>query len=359
MAKIQKHIEIVRSDIGLSSLSRASARAIHAVLVKHYHSVHISHINSHAELAELKDLQPDLVFLGVKYVPEHANLGKNDPNKLWVAEYLDDQSIRYTGSPSKAAQLDLDKSLAKRQIQKSGLNTSRFFITNPDSLPSSVQMPFAYPVFIKPPRMGGGTGVDKHSVAHTYTEFYTKVASIAANHGTDSLVEEYLTGREFSVAVLMSENTGELRAMPIELIAQANERGDRMLSSVVKSSNAESVRSVDDGALRSAVCQLALDAFRALGGRDYGRIDIRLNHAGEPQFLEANLIPSIIDGYGSFPKACQLNEDLGYEDMLLQIVRLGLAHPPVTPARKPVRLAEATRRPIAVLHATVPSYNLS
>ena len=359
MAKIQKHIEIVRSDIGLSSLSRASAGAIHTALIKHYQSVHISHINSHAELAELKDLQPDLVFLGVKYVPEHAHLGKNDTNKLWVAQYLDDQSIRYTGSSSKAVQLDLDKSLAKRQIQKSGLNTSRFFITNPDSLPSSAQMPFAYPVFIKPPRMGGGTGVDKHSVAHTYTEFYTKVVSIAANHGTDSLVEEYLTGREFSVAVLMSEKTGELRAMPIELIPQANERGDRMLSSAVKTSNAESVRSVDDGELRSAVCQLALDAFSALGGRDYGRIDIRLNHDGVPQFLEANLIPSIIDGYGSFPKACQINLELDYEAMVLQIVRLGLAHHLPHPAEQLVTAAHSTKQPVAALYAPIPSFNLN
>ena len=359
MAKIQKHIEIVRSDIGLSSLSRASAVAIYRVLAKHYHTVHISHINSHAELAELKDLQPDLVFLGVKYVPEHAHLGKADPNKLWVAEYLDHQSIRYTGSPSQAARLDLDKSLAKRQIQKSGLNTSRFFITNPDSLPSSAQMPFAYPVFIKPPRMGGGAGVDKHSVVHTYTEFYTKVSSIAVNHGTDSLVEEYLTGREFSVAVLMSEKTGELQAMPIELIAQANERGDRMLSSVVKTSNAESVRSVDDGELRSAVCQLALDAFKALGGRDYGRIDIRLNHAGVPQFLEANLIPSIIDGYGSFPKACQINLGLDYESMVLQIVRLGFAHHLSNSAQRLVTTVRGTKQPAIAPNVSIPSYNLN
>ena len=83
---------------------------------------------------------------------------------------------------------------------------------------------------------------------------------------------------------------------------------------------------VNDTRLRSEVCQLALDSFSALGGRDYGRIDIRLNRNGEPQFLEANLIPSIIDGYGSFPKACQINLGLDYESMVLQIVRLGLAH---------------------------------
>ena len=358
MIKIAKHIEIVRSDVGHSSLSRTSAAALHTVLTKHYSHVRVSHINSHAELAQLKDRQPDLVFLGVKYLPKQSQLGKNDPNKLWVADYLDTHAIRYTGSASKAAQLDLDKSLAKRQIQRSGLKTSRFFITNPTSLPNSTQMPFTYPVFIKPPRMGGGQGIDKHSVAHTYAEFSAKVASIAKNHDTDSLVEEYLTGREFSVAVLMAETTGVLQAMPIELVAQVNERGDRMLSGAVKASNSELVQPVEDMALRTAVCQLALDAFIALGGRDYGRIDIRLNHNGEPQFLEANLIPSIIDGYGSFPKACQINLGLNYENMVLQIVRLGLAHHVPNHVQKPATIVHNTQ-PMATLHVPIPSFNLS
>lgn len=327
MGKIQKHIQIVRSDIaGLSSLSRVSATAVQEVLARHYSQVQISHINSHAQLAALKDLSPDLVFLGMKFLPQRVHLGKTDPNKLWIADYLDDHAIRYTGSPGKAAQLDQDKSLAKRCIQRSGLSTSRFFITNPESLPSAAAMPFEYPVFIKPPKMGGGQGVDKHSVAHTYIDFCTKVSSIAEQHGAESLVEEYLTGREFSVAMLVCEQTGEVHAMPIELLSQVNERGDRMLSSEVKTSNSETASAVDDSIVRSEVCQLAIEAFIALGGRDYGRIDIRLNKHGKPQFLEANLIPSIIDGYGSFPKACQLNADLGYEDMILQIVRLGFAH---------------------------------
>lgn len=329
MAKIQKYIEIVRSDIsGLSSLSRVSANAVQAVLAKHYSYVSISHINSYAELAALKNSSPDLVFLGMKFLPKNAHLGKNDPDKIWISDYLDEHAIPYTGSTSNAAQFDLDKSLAKRHIQRSGLSTADYFITNPDTLPSASKMPFDYPIFIKPPRMGGGQGVDMHSVAHTYAEFCTKVSSNTEQLGTDSLVEEYLTGREFSVALLMSEETGDLQVMPIELIAPMNERGDRMLSCVVKSADAEIAMAVTDARLRSDLCQLALDAFTALGGRDYGRIDIRLNKHGEPQFLEANLIPSIIEGYGSFPKACKLNLNLNHENMVLQIARLGLAHQP-------------------------------
>lgn len=327
MVKIQKHIEIARSSVmGLSSLSQSSAESIQAALARHYSQVHIRVINTVSDLMELGRMQPDLVFLGLKFVPRNEHLGKNDPNKLWAADYLDEQGIRYTGSNGHAAQFDQDKSLAKRRIQEAGLRTANFFITNPHSIPRAADMPIAYPVFIKPPRMGGGQGVDEHSVAHTYAELYKKVASIAEQHGAESLVEEYLTGREFSVAVLAREDTGMLEAMPIELISPKNIRGDRMLSNAVKSGNLEAASGIYDEALRVSVCGLAVGAFRALGGRDYGRIDIRLNAQGEPQFLEANLIPSLIDGYGSFPKACQLNAALGYEDMLLTIVRLGLAH---------------------------------
>lgn len=344
MQKIQKHIEIVRSDTsGLSSLSRASANAIQTTLARSYSHVSISSINTHAELAQLKHRRPDLVFLGMKFLPMDYSLGKTDPNKLWISAYLDRHGIRYTGSNAEAAQFDQDKSLAKKRVNQSGLNTSQFFITNPATLPQAHRLPFSYPLFIKPPKMGGGEGVDEQSVAHTYAEFCIKVESIAARHQSNSLVEEYLTGREFSVALLTDEPSGELQMMPLELSSQTNERGERMLSQAVKSANAETVHAVKDPAVRAEVSQLAAGVFAALGARDYGRIDIRFSQGGEPQFLEANLIPSLIDGYGSFPKACQLNIGLGYEDMLLQIVRLGFAHDLVDTPTQPLLALELER----------------
>ena len=78
--------------------------------------------------------------------------------------------------------------------------------------------------------------------------------------------------------------------------------------------------------------------FDALTARDFARIDIRIDKMGEPQFLEANLIPSLINGYGSFPKACVINLDLDYESMILSIVRLALDRAPesVEDLSKPV-----------------------
>jgi D-alanine-D-alanine ligase len=97
------------------------------------------------------------------------------------------------------------------------------------------------------------------------------------------------------------------------------------LSGQVKSENVEQVLEVTDLKVRSKVITLALAVFEALDARDYGRIDIRLDATGTPHFLEANLIPSLISGYGSFPKACLLNVGLDYEPMIMTIVNLALA----------------------------------
>ena len=112
--------------------------------------------------------------------------------------------------------------------------------------------------------------------------------------------------------------------MPLELIAQPDRYGSRILSGKVKSLDEEKVFVIEDSILRSKICNFALEIFSAIGARDYGRIDIRLDETGEPQFLEANLIPSLIDNYGSFPKACHLNLNLGYSAMIIRITNLGL-----------------------------------
>jgi D-alanine-D-alanine ligase len=180
-------------------------------------------------------------------------------------------------------------------------------------------------LFVKPTNRGGGVGIDSDSVVHSFEELSSKVRSITTGLRTDALIEEYLPGREFSVAILKDGYSSGFSAMPIELVAPPDKNGSRLLSGEIKASNAEQALEVTDGVVRSKVTELALDVFYALGARDYGRIDIRLDASGRPHFLEANLIPSLISGYGSFPKACVLNIGLEYEPMIMRIANLGLA----------------------------------
>lgn len=318
------HIEIVRSSQPwLNSLSQRSSDTLLALLSKHFTRVGVTIIDDLYDLEDLARLQPDLVFLGMKFVPTNHALGRLSP-RIWLSDYLDNCGITYTGSNRWAHELEFDKSRAKTVVQAAGLSTAPFFVAKQTEqlLPESISLDF--PLFVKPIDRGGGLGIDGNSLVTDFAALHSKVRSIATTYGSDALVEQYLPGREFSVAILRDATSDEYAAMPIELIAPQNDHGLRVLSGSVKASDSETAIAVTDEHIRSNITNLALDAFAALGARDYGRIDLRMDASGVPHFLEANLIPSLIENYGSFPKASMINLGLSYEQMILRIVELSL-----------------------------------
>jgi D-alanine-D-alanine ligase len=322
--KINKHIEIVSSTRkGLGSMGKESREGAYKVLAQHYSRVGITVINNETDLARLVATKPDLVFLGMKYIPRDLRLGLHLPGRIWIGQYLDEHRIAYTGSGSLAHRLELDKHLAKQRALGAGLKTPKFYVVNRHRLQSVNKVQLGFPLFVKPAGGGGGRGIDKNSVVRNYYELDAKVRSIAEVFGSDSLIEQYLPGQEFSVAILKNETDPSFSLMSVELIAPLI-LGTRILGGEVKSSNAEQAIKVTDESMKLKIETLAINVFHALGARDYGRIDIRLDKFGVPNFLEANLIPSLVRGYGSFPKACVMNLGLDYESMILSIVRLGL-----------------------------------
>ena len=261
----------------------------------------------------------------MKFIPVNSYLGAFGPNKIWLGRYLGERGIAYTGSDHKAHKLELNKHLAKQRVLDAGFETAPYCVFKQGQIPIVRGVTLTYPLFVKPTNRGGGSGIDSNSIVHNFGELKSKVESIATDLQSDSLIEEYLEGREFSVAILKKEYSPRFSVMPIELITPPDKNGERFLGNEAKSSNVEQAIKVRDGVIKSKVSELALNIFRSLGGQDYGRIDIRLDKYNVPQFLEANLIPSLISGYGSFPKACMLNAGLDYEHMILHITQLGLA----------------------------------
>jgi D-alanine-D-alanine ligase len=329
MIKINKHIEIVRSSYSwLSSMSQESHDTLKLVLMKNFKTVGTTIVNNPEDLDLIVIKNPDLVFLGMKFVPSDERLGLKDTKRIWVTDFLDDHEILYTGSSQSAHILELNKPLAKQRALDQGLSTSPFFVVGQDQATVRSDVELDFPLFVKPIDRGGGMGIDSTSVVRNFRELQSKVKSITVKLHSDSMVEKYLEGREFSVAVLKNEFTDEYETMPIELIVKPDDKGVSILSGKVKSSNSEQAVALNDKALKIEISNLALDIFIALGARDYGRIDIRLDQDGRPNFLEANLLPSLIEGYGSFPKACNLNLGLDYESMILGIVSLAFNRRP-------------------------------
>ncbi len=351
MKKIQKHIEIMCSAVPrLNSLTKKSCNAIYDTLARHYQEVGISIVDNLSDIQELVAKQPDLVFIGMKFVPLNPELGVNDPEKVWIMDILDECGIAYTGSSQASHELEYYKHVAKQRVLDAGLMTSPFCVVSQNQSIEQKDVILTYPVFIKPTNRGGGSGIDSNSVAHNFAGIKSKVSSLAAVLRSDSLVEQYLPGREFSVAILKDDCAESYVVMPLELIAPPNKQGLRFLSAQVKAADTESFAEVVDMDIKNRITTLALDVFHALGARDYGRIDIRLDAAGTPHFLEANLIPSLLRDYGNFPKACKLNLGMDYETMLLHIVRLGLAHSPIFDEPRELALMPL----FAAIPATIP-----
>lgn len=332
MIKITQSVIVIRSQVrAQNSLSRKSCDAIIKVLSEYYTDVQCKIINTKHDLEELVRLRPDVVFVGLKYVNLEKQSGLGMAHKLWVADFLEQHNIPYTGSNTVAHTLELNKHFAKAAVLKAGLNTAAFRVVRKNSTLDAYDVQLTFPLFVKPTDRGGGEGIDSASIVHTHNELHHKVLAIATTLNSDSLVEEYLPGKEYSVAILKNQVDGGYDVMPIELVALPDSNGDRMLSSIIKKANEETVHFVSNEATHRQVSDLAMNVFTAIGGRDYGRIDIRSDESGKTYFLEANLIPSLIEGYGSFPKACELNLQMSHTDMLLHIVRLASARTKPTP----------------------------
>jgi D-alanine-D-alanine ligase len=309
----------------LNSLSTKSAQAIVASLSEQYSDVILTNIDTTEDLDALIERKPDLVFLGMMYVIDPTDSSK----KVWLSERLEQALIPHTGSTRPSHELERRKDQAKQRIIDHGLATARFRVVNTDQSYEHHDIGIDFPLFVKPASGGGGKGVDEYSIVRTPNQLRDKISSLRTTHNTNVLIEQYLEGREFSVAVIKDQASDKLIAMPLELIAPQDANGARMLGHQVKTSNQEQVIGVDNHEERELINTFALNVFRALGARDYGRIDIRFDSKGVPHFLEANLIPSLISGYGSFPKAYKLNQGVEYDEMISNIVMLGLSRAPV------------------------------
>ena len=323
--KTPKYIEVVRSSTKkLSSLSYESALAIVESLSEQYGNVVLTIINTTNDLAALIERKPDLVFLGVKYVSDSV-----DPSRrVWLSEQLERADIPHTGSTSSSHELEYRKDRAKQRVVDYKLATARFYVVAADRPYNQQHIKLEFPLFVKPVDGGGGKGIDERSVVRTPEQLHEKVTSLRARYNADVLIEQYLEGREFSVAIIKDQASNKYTAMPLEIVAPLDINGERILGHEVKSLNQEQTIGINDQDERNLIITFALDVFSALGARDYGRIDIRFDSKGAPHFLEANLIPSLIKGYGSFPKAYKLNHGVEYDEMISNIALLGLSRSP-------------------------------
>lgn len=317
--KINQRIEIVSTDTetmketGFGSLK--TCRIITDILQKHYTDVSFREARTKDDLEDIVKRKPDLVVLCVKYI--------SCPEKINLAHFFSQINISHTGSNEDTLEYDSNKGKAKTVLLENGVATANFFLTQPDAIKNEASLPLALPLFVKPLDAANGNGVDENSIVRDWASFTRKVEEIFVQYGVSSIVEEILSGREFTVAVLEDLSTNTRHAYPVEIIAQKNSKGDRILGAVEKSNNQERVIAVEQS-VSDSVSDLAKKVFSILKVKDFGRIDIKMDAKGIPHFIEANLVPGLTPVSSYFPRSCNMNDEMPYEQLILNIIAFAL-----------------------------------
>ena len=322
LIKTDRHLEIVTSDTtGMKETAFGSLDTCHKVyniLKRHYTHVCFNKIQSEHDLQLIVNRDPDMVVLCVKYI-----FDEDHKTKIWLSDFFSQFNIAHTGSDKATLEFDSNKSKAKNYLSDKGIATAKFFLTHPGLYEEEKDLPIPLPVFIKPLDAANSNGVDKNSLVHDFYSYETKVDEIYKTYGMSVLVEEFLSGREFTVGVLNDPLHKAPLILPIEIVVPKNENGDRILGFQEKRNNEEQLLPVNEPAF-TAVSELARQAFSVLQVQDFGRIDIKMDAYGTPYFMEANLVPGMTPEKSYFPLACYINRKMSYEDVVLKVVECAL-----------------------------------
>lgn len=288
------------------------------------HSARLSICETEDDLAAVVQRKPELVILAVKYIPVKHN------NDIWLSDYFSRQGINFTGSTREVLEFDSNKVLAKTHLTNKGINTANYFIAKPGQYEDESELPIRFPLFLKPLDAANGNGIDDLSYVTNFTDYESKITSLYDTFNQPILVEEYLDGREFTVAVIRTRDE-KLIASAVEVIPPTSTHGLRILGAQTKKDDSEKQIEIVDDEVKGRVTTLAIDAFNTLGVRDFGRIDIKTDNHGECFFMEANLVPGMTYGSSYFPVACDIAHGFTYDKVIGLLLNGGLARASVIP----------------------------
>ncbi len=272
-------------------------------------------------VAGLKRRRQDLVFNLLE------SFGDDTGGDVAVAGVLDLLGLRYTGGGPGELYLRQDKGLAKKVLAFDNLLYPHFAVFSQNSDFETAGR-LRMPLFVKPLTADASIGIDGDSLVRDATSLMKRVLAIHEKVGDSALVEEYIEGREIYVGVL--GNREPIPLPPIEVDFTGFPEGEpRILGTKAKwkknSAEYKGTKSVladlpDE--LRARLQKAAVDAYRAVRVRDYGRVDLRLTETGEIYVIEVNA-SCYLEETGEFAMAAKA-AGMEYPELVERIVELAV-----------------------------------
>lgn len=255
-------------------------------------------------LGDLADAHFARVFIAL-----HGRFGEDGA----IQGALELLGIPYTGSGVMGSSIAMDKIFTKRIWESHRLPTPRFQVLDGNTDLRQVPDLLGLPLIIKPPHEGSTIGISKVVGYSQMGDGY----ALAARFDDVVLAEEFVTGRELTVAIIERAGGGP-EALPIIEIVAPGGNYDYQNKYFTDDTRYLCPAPVDD-ALSARIRTLALDAFTAIGCEGWGRVDFMLRHADEEPFLlEVNTSPGMT-GHSLVPMAARA-VGLSYEDLCIEVL---------------------------------------
>lgn len=234
-----------------------------------------------------------------------------------VPALLDAWQIPYVFSDPLACAVTLHKGVAKHVIRGHGLPTPDFAVI--ESAEAARSLKLRFPLFAKPVAEGTGKGISTASKASSRAELHTVCAALLAQYQQPVLIEEFLPGREFTVGLVGSGAATEaIGTMEVHLGPRADP-GIYTFANKAHWEDRVTYSLLVEEPLVSAVERLAISAWQALGCRDGGRLDLRLDAAGVPNFIEANPLAGLNPKHSDLPFICAFKQ-IPYDELIRRIL---------------------------------------
>ena len=234
-----------------------------------------------------------------------------------IQAILEQRGIRYTGAGVETSRVAFDKVLSKNCFIAAGVPTPR---SQSYKLDGSEPLEIGFPLVVKPPREGSSVGVH---ICHHQNEFDAAIED-AKKFGADTLVEDYVAGKELTVGVLGDQVLPVIHIDPVDGFYDMNNKYPWMNGT---GKTLYHCPAPFDDATTKRIQDAALAAFRACGTEVYGRVDIMLRDSDQAPFvLEINTIPGMTSS-SLLPKAA-LAVGIEFPQLCARIIELSLAARP-------------------------------
>lgn len=271
---------------------------------------------------KLRRLAPDVVF------NQYDDVVHGALYEMRLAALVRMMGFPITGSPALAVGLTRYKHMTASLLQGAGIRIPACTEVL-ERLSEVDRRGWSFPLIVQPSQEHAGIGLDRDSIVHTKKALREKMRYILQEYRQPVLVQSFLPGREFNVAIVGGRR---LRVMPLAEVDYS-----RLPPEIppIMSYAAKCIETAEEYKKTSVICPVAVEpelardiislslrAFRAVGAWGYGRVDVRLDAEGRPCILEVNCNACLEDGYGLARQADQAG--ISYPRLLQMIVKAAL-----------------------------------